>query len=124
MFLDHNFNGIIEELIFIQMWFFEVIQGLVNANDFSIFETGFKFVVMRRHIDGADALEHQIGTFPAKMVQFVAEFVSFSRTSMDPMVNGFIIDFDGAMKNLAMELEGLRIWSWIYALGEGNDSAK
>ena len=79
---------------------------------------------MRRHIDGADALEKQIGTFPAKMVQFVAKFVSFSRTSMDPMVNGFIIDFDGAMKNLAMELEGLRIWSWIYALGEGNDSAK
>ena len=122
MFLEQDFNGIIEESIFIQVGFQEVIQGLVNTNDISIFEA-FKFIVMCRYIDGADALQ-KFGIFPAKMVQFVAKFVSFSGISSQPMIDSFVLDSDGALKNLSMEFQLFSIWSWIYALGEGNDLTK
>ena len=122
MFLEQDFNGIIEESIFIQVGFQEVIQGLVNTNDISIFEA-FKFIVMCRYIDGADALQ-KLGIFPAKMVQFVAKFVSFSGISSQPMIDSFVLDSDGALKNLSMEFQFFSIWSWIYALGVRNDLTK
>ena len=122
MFLQQDFNGIFEESIFIQVGFQEVIQGLVNTNDISIFET-FKFIVMCRYIDGADALQ-KFGIFPAKMVQFVAKFMSFSGISSQPMIDSFVLDSDGALKNLSMEFQFFNIWSRIYALGVGNDLTK
>ena len=122
MFLQQDFNGIIEESIFIQVGFQEVIQGLVNTNDISIFEA-FKFIVMCWYIDGADALQ-KFGIFPAKMVQFVAKFVSFSGIASQPMIDCFVVDSDGALKNLSMEFQFFSIWSWIYALGVRNDLTK
>ena len=122
MFLQQDFNGIIEESIFIQVGFQEVIQGLVNTNDISIF-VAFKFIVMCWYIDGADALQ-KFGIFPAKMVQFVAKFVSFSGISSQPMIDCFVVDSDGALKNLSMEFQFFSIWSRIYALGVGNDLTK
>ena len=122
MFLEQDFNGIIEESIFIQVGFQEVIQGLVNTNDISIFEA-FKFIVMCRYIDGADALQ-KFGIFPAKMVQFVAKFMSFSGISSQPMIDSFVLDSDGTLKNMSMEFQFFSIWSWIYALGVRNDLTK
>ena len=122
MFLQQDFNGIIEESIFIQVGFQKVIQGLINTNDISIFEA-FKFIVMCRYIDGTDALQ-KFGTFPAKMVQFVAKFMSFSGISSQPMIDSFVLDSDGTLKNMSMEFQFFSIWSWIYALGVRNDLTK